>query len=393
MLKTKSKILLILFLVSILVSSYCFATIEPRTSEPQGTSENEPITTSENETNEISSTTTEEENPSWTNGDLYIYENKVTISNVVDGNAFVIGKEVTVTGEIGGDLFVLADKLNIEGGYVYSSIFACANEITINGVVYDVYATCNNFNLESNGFIYRDMKVTASNVNMNGKVRRDAYIYANTLNFKEDAGTIIYGNLDFSTNSQINVPEGVVTGEIIDNSTTTKTEKSIFTVILSYMADLIRTLLFTFVIIIILLWLTPKFIERVESMNVAKSFISLGIGFLTPFALIIVGLLLIISSIGISIFICGMFAFIVLAYIGFAITSIFFGKLFAKLLKLEGKIKFILLTLAISAILWLICQIPILGVIFSFIISIFGIGTTLVNMVWRKENTTNEIKE
>ena len=67
-------------------------------------------------------------------------EDKVTIDKVVDGNAFVAAKEVTVTGEIGGDLFVVADKVTIEGGYVYSSLFVCANEVTINGVVYDVYA-------------------------------------------------------------------------------------------------------------------------------------------------------------------------------------------------------------------------------------------------------------
>ena len=88
-----------------------------------------------------------------------------------------------------------------------------------------------------------------------------------------------------------------------------------------------------------------------------------------------------------------MFAFIIIAYIGFAITSIFFGNIFTKLLKMEGTIKFVLITLAVSAILWIICQIPVLGVICSFVISIFGIGTTLVNMVLRKEDAKSEIKE
>lgn len=392
MLKTKSKILLISFLLILLFSSHCFATIEPRTSE-EPTTEGDSVVTSENGDNEISETTTENENPSWTNGDLFSFENKVTISNVVDGNAFVIGKEVTITGEIGGDLFVIADKLNIEGGYVYSSIFACANEITINGVVYDVYATCNTFNLESNGFIYRDMKVNASTINMNGKVRRDAYIDANSINFKDSNEPIIYGSLNYSSKSEISIPEESVEGEINYSASNVKGENNVFKTVLSYILDLLTTLLLTFVVTLILLWLTPKFIERVNNMNVVKSFISLGIGFLAPIVLVIVGLLLILSSVGISIFVCSMFAFIIIAYIGFAITSIFFGNIFTKLLKMEGTIKFVLITLAVSTILWIICQIPVLGVICSFVISIFGIGTTLVNMVLRKEDAKSEIKE
>lgn len=384
--KTKSKILLAIFLVFVLVSSYCFATAEPRTTEEGDVTatleEGEAVTTSEEETS------------AWTNSDLYVAEDKVTISNVVDGNAFVVGKEVTVTGEIGGDLFVFADKLNIEGGYIYSSIFACANEITINGVVYDVYAACDTFNLESNGFIYRDMKVVASNVNMNGKVRRDAYISAENMNFKEDAGTIIYGNLDYSSKKEITIPEGTVSGEISYNATNSSTATpTLANRILSYVSDLVTTLFFTFVITLILVWLTPKFIERIGKMSVAKSFASLGIGFATPIAFIIVGILLLFSSIGASIFVVGTFAFIILALIGNTIASIFFGKLLTRLLKMEGNVKFVLFTLVSCLILWAISQIPVVGWIFSFIIALFGIGSTLVNMVWKKEETKSEVKE
>ena len=132
MLKAKSKILLAIFAIIMLVSSYCFATVEPISEAPTTTGEDSSNTTEVPE--DISS--------SWTNSDLYIFEDKVTISNVVDGNAFVMGSEVTISGEIGGDLFVIADKLNIDGGYIYSNVFALANEITVNGVVYDIYAAC-----------------------------------------------------------------------------------------------------------------------------------------------------------------------------------------------------------------------------------------------------------
>lgn len=378
--KTKSKILCVLLLVLVLVSSYCYATVEPRTSEPVATSEENPNAVSEGE-----QTTTTSDQSNWNNSDLYLCEDKVTVSNVVDGNAFVIGKEVTITGEIGGDLFVIADKLNIDGGYVYSSIFACANEISINGVVYDVYAFCKNFTLENNGFVYRDMKVSASSITLNGKVRRDAYVSTPTIHFAENTDTVIYGNLHYSNTSEISIPEGSVDGEVHFTKTDVKATKNVGATIASRLFNLVKTLLFTFVATLVLLWLTPKFIERVGNSGVAKSFISLGIGIATPIAFVIVSILLILSAIGIPVFVCGLFAFTVLAFIGTTMASIFFGKLFTKLLKMEGNVKFVLFTLLSTFLIWAVSLIPVIGGFIGFMVSLFGIGTTLVNMVWRKE--------
>lgn len=396
MLKSKSKILLVLSLALVLVSSYCFATVEPRTTEAEVTSEEGVTPISETE-EEAVTTSLEDESSSWTNSDLYLCQDKVEVSNVVDGNAFIIGKEVTISGEIGGDLFVLADKLNIDGGYVYSNLFACANEITINGVVYDIYAACNTFNLESNGFVYRDMKVVGSNININGKVRRNAQLSANTISFAEGSETLIYGNLKYSANSEIAIPEGVVAGTTTYNKTeAVDTNKDISTasIILNHVLDLLKTLLYTLVITLILLWLTPKFIEKVSQMSVKKSLASLGIGFvafIAFFVFIFVGIFLLISTVGTPVFILGMFASILVAYIGTAIASIFFGKLLTKLFKMEDKVKFILFTLLAALIIWAISLIPFVGSILSFLIWIFGIGTLLVNMFNKKEKT--EVKE
>lgn len=385
MLKTKSKILLALFLVLILVSSYCFATEEPAV-DAQVTSEGDTATISETESENV--TTSEEDvTASWNNGDLYLCQDKVDLSNVVDGNAFIIANEVNVTGEVGGDLFVIADKLNINGGYIYSNLFVCANEITINGVVYDVYATCDTFNLESSGFIYRDIRVTASNINMNGKVRRNAYVSAENMNFIENAENVIYGSLHYSSKAQFNVPEKAVIGEITYTADGINTNNNIANTILSYVFDLLQTLLFTFVITIVLMWLTPKFVERIGKMKIKKSFVSLGIGLATPIALAIVGFLLLISSIGTAIFATSVFTFVILALIGSSITSIFFGKLLTRIFKMESNVKFVLFTLVSSLILWALTKIPVVGMIFSLIISIFGIGTVVVNMISRKEKT------
>lgn len=379
MLKKKSKILLSVLFVLLLLSSVCLATDDTSLIDDSVV-----VTSDTNNTQEVDTTSS---TANWVNTDLYLAEDKVTIDKVVDGNAFVAAKEVTVTGEIGGDLFVVADKVTIEGGYVYSSLFVCANEVTINGVVYDVYAISNNFNLGSNGFIYRDLKVTGSNINLSGKIRRDAYISAKSLTLNEQSGAIVYGNLEYSTPSEITIPEGAVSGNVKYNVNTSNTEKetSVASIILGYVSEAIQALLLTFVLTAILLWLTPKFVNRVGNMSVGKSFASLGIGVVTPVVLVIVALLLALSVVGLKMLLPVAFIFVAFSLIASSITSIFFGKLFTRLLKTDSKVKFVLFTLLSNLVLWLLTKIPFVGVFIGLLVYAFGIGTLLVNIVCRKE--------
>lgn len=379
MLKKKSKILLSVLFVLLLLSSVCLATDDTSLIDDSVV-----VTSDTNNTQEVDTTSS---TANWVNTDLYLAEDKVTIDKVVDGNAFVAAKEVTVTGEIGGDLFVVADKVTIEGGYVYSSLFVCANEVTINGVVYDVYAISNNFNLGSNGFIYRDLKVTGSNINLSGKIRRDAYISAKSLTLNEQSGSIVYGNLEYSTPSEITIPEGAVSGNVKYNVNTSNTgkETSVASIILGYVSEAIQALLLTFVLTAILLWLTPKFVNRVGNMSVGKSFASLGIGVVTPVVLVIVALLLAISVVGLKMLLPATFIFVAFSLIASSITSIFFGKLFTKLLKTDSKVKFVLFTLLSNLVLWLLTKIPFVGGFIGLLVYAFGIGTLLVNIVCRKE--------
>ncbi len=375
MLKTKSKILLILLSVVLLVSSCCFATTEPET-----TADNNETAPVEDEAGD------EVQTDDVISDDLFIAEDIVNISGVVDGNAFVIGNEVTISGEILGNLFVVANKLVMDDGYVYNSLFACAKEIIINGVyTYDMYAVCDNFQFMSSAITYRDLRVLASNVSIEGQIGRNAYISANTLSFANSVSTNVYGELYYSAPNEIVISENAVAGEIHYTATNTNEDSKPSDIVLEYVTDLLQTLVFTFIAVLVLLWLTPKFVNRIGNSSVAKSFACLGIGVVAPIALIFVAILLALSTIGSSILVFGIFAVIALFYISFSIVSIFFGKIFAKLCKTEGNFKFVLLTLASSIVLWVICQIPVIGRFFSVLISLFGVGITLVNMVWKKE--------
>ena len=392
MLKNKSKIFVALAICLLLLSSVCFATTEPQTTSAENTAANNTeVTSTENTNTSDSTSSTTDASSSWTNGDLYLTGDKVSVSNVVDGNAFIFANEVTIenTAEIGGDLFVFANKLTVNGGYVYSSIFAYANEISINGVVYDVYAACTNFTLQNSGFVYRDLRVSSDHVTIEGKVRRNAFITANDITFGEDTvSTYIYGNLTYTSPKELSTQEGMIAGEVTREETASTANNPI-----SYLTSALTILLTTFVMVLLIVWLAPKFVKRVTNMGVAKSFVSLGIGIATPIVALLAGFLLILSIVGISIFSSMVIVLALLCMIATSITSLFMAGLLAKLLKKTSNVSIVLLSLLASLVLWAIGLIPYVGWIFSIIFVLFGIGTALVNIIYTKEGTKKEKKE
>ena len=403
--KTKFKFLLALMLIILLVSTCCYATETSdeavTLSEEDSTallSQGTPDTTQTTGTD----TTSAASDVEWTYSDYFACDQEVTVTGVIDGNAYVIGNEVTIKGEIGGDLFVLANKLHIDGGYVYSSIFAMANEIEMDGISYDLYAMCSSFKLGQNGFIYRDMKVAGSNVSLAGRIRRDAYVAANSLSFDETVGTIVYGDLNYTSSaSEYTAPEGTVAGEVkytqeetesVSVDTEAVAKISTWAIVLKNLKELLTALVTTLIVALLFAFLAPKFKEKIGSMKVGKSFASLGIGILAPVVLgiacvilIIIASLLQVGGLGLSVSASAFFVFITLGVVATAVTCTFFGNLFAKLIKKDGKLFYILFSLVCALVLWIIGLIPLLGGLVVFLAWAFGVGAVLINLLPSKK--------
>ena len=408
--KTKFKFLLALMLIVLLVSTCCYATETPEATDESTTISQEDLTALlSGATTSADTSTTTTQDPDWTYSDLFKCEETVVVDGVIDGNAYVIGKEVTIKGEIGGDLFVIAEKLNIDGGYVYSSIFALAEEITMNGISYDLYAACSSFKLESNGFVYRDMKVFGSDISLAGKVRRDAYIVGNKLTLDETVGTIIYGDLNYTSSaSEYTAPEGTVAGEV--KYTQEKTESvevdadkvaalSFGASIIRHLKELLTALVTTLLVALFLVFVTPKFTNKLSDMKVGKAFGSLGVGILAPFVLGFVLLILLIVTALIQVFGLGLsvcasvfFVFVTLGVVATAVTSTYFGKLFAKLIKKDGKLFTILFALLVALVLWIIDLIPFIGGLVIFLAWAFGVGAVLLNMLPSKKAKAEKVE-
>lgn len=368
-----TKTFLCLFLLLfILFSNTVFASndlvIEPRTADdPQAT-------LVENNTEDT-----------YVNSDQFLFDSIVEVSDNINGNVAIYGSTVTIKGEIQGDLLVIANSLEIaKDAMIYGNVFAYSPEIKISGIVSDVYAVSNNFILEESGIIGRNLNLISPNITLYGKVSRDANINTSNLSFSEEIKqSVIEGNLNYWSNSELSIPDGVTDGEIKFNQLNTRSTED---VILSAISSIITSLILSLAVILLSLWISPEFKDRVGMMLKNNSRKSFWIGLLIAFVIIVVSILLLLFSFGLgsTIAVC-LLGLLILA---FAISNTVFSMAVSKLIVNKFTFKtntpFILFSLLILLILSLLRYIPYLGTILNIITSIIGLGMIGMNFYKRR---------
>lgn len=342
----------------------------------------------------VDGSTTDEESALFVASDLYLFDTDITVDQIVDGNAFIFGTNVTISGEIGGDVFVLADNVTFTNtSYVHGNIFACANVMKMDGLAYDLYAVSENFELNSNSIIARDVKILASNMLIEGKVKRDAYITTNGLAFAEDAKNLITGNLYYSSEAEFSISEDVVNGSI--KYTALDNETSIGETIMSYINTVFSALLYSLAVVLLAVWLAPKFVDKTGILLKEKAPQSFGLGLLASIILVVVSIIILIatSGLGLSVFAALIAIFVLALTIAKTIFSIGLVKLFANKFKLEKKFQIVLLSLFAVFVITLLELIPFVGGIIEFIVCMTGFGMVVFNLVIKKEiiDSTSEI--
>lgn len=382
------KIILCTFLVLVVFSTFVFATDE-NIPENQVVSTNEEVTSPSEDGEILASYETDYD---LVYSDMYLFDNNVEISQVVDGNVFVYAGTVKVTGAISGNLFVLAENLDIdEDAIIQGSVFAFANDITISGIVSDVYSMSNNFNLEEKAIVKRNIYVMSGATDLTGQVSRDAYISTKDLSFGEGAKEVIKGNLNYSSYTEVELDEGIVKGEV-KFSQMSGNSQSIGSIILGVISNIILALIFSVAIVLISLWFAPKFKDRASEILEKKNLSAFGYGLLVFFGGIVAAFILLLFTYGFGASI-GLFliAIVVIAYIASStVFSMSVGALIAKKIKSEKIGIYVLFALLVVLALNLIEYIPYIGTPIKFIASMLGLGILCINAYKRKDLVTGK---
>jgi membrane protein len=347
--------------------------------------------------NETTSETTQSTDNSMKKSDVYLTGDDVKVDYIVDGNLFILANTVTISSQIGGDAFICAKTINVEKeGYIYSNLFAAANEVNISGVVYDLYTTANTLNI--NGYVYRDIRTSSDTLNFSGVIGRNAYVSSKNIEISSNSDgqssvtnkATIYGDLNYSSSSEVSIPEGTVTGSVNYSPITTSTKSKSIS---SYILALGRFIVTVLVIWLLYLWLAPKFLENTGALLSKKLLPVIGSGILTPIIFVIAFVLLLILGLTSNIAIIGTMLFAVLLMISNSTFVIAINNLVCKKFNISKNTTTFGVLIITSAVIWLLELIPVVGSILNFVIMIIGLGILVTAIIPEKEKSNKNSKK
>lgn len=392
MLKNKFKIIALLAVI-ILALTIPIVRAENENADNAAT----PVTTSEDTSTEATEQdATEVDN--FKKSDVYLAGDDVTIDYIVDGNLFVVANNVTINSQIGGDAFICANTVTVgEQGYVFSNLFTFSKNVNVKGVVYDLYACSQNTTIT--GYVYRDVRVGSNTVNIFGTVGRNAFVDCVDLNFTQEAQAdeenqttitsqgMVGGNLNYTAKEEASISEGAVSGEITFEKSTSFDGNTILDYILS-LATLIVT---TIVIWLLCLWLKPKFINDATSLLTTKKVLPvIGLGILTPIAIIVVSIILLMLGITSTIGLLLLAAFFILVSISTSLFIVMVNNIVCAKLKIEKPLIVLGILVACTAVLWLVCLIPYLGAVVKLAAKVLGLGVIVSSLVLKEKNADSK---
>ena len=372
----KSKIFILLLLIVMFISTVSFAA-----------NESEISTISINE-DDVSSVLDESQIPvsKDVDKDLFLVDTDVVIDYNVNGNAFIMGDTVTISGKISGNAFIIANTLDVTStGYIYNDLFVCSKEVNISGFVYDVYATTTKLTISSGATVFRDVSAGAQTFILGGKIKRNANVSFDNATFGDSA--YIGENFNYSSSSEVEVPENMVKGAVnftetnnVANQSTTIVHKK------NYVWDAIKVLLISLVVILIVVLATPKFAEKEEIVLTKKFGPALGYGALALITIPIACIILFCTIIGILPSIVLLLTYILfVAKLAYAFVAIPLGKIICKKIDKDSKVMNILFGCILVLAFWAINLIPFVGGLVNLIINSLAFGIVSYTIFARKK--------
>lgn len=378
MIRKNLKFLLTIFLIVIM--SFTFSSYLVEATDAVTTSETNTNTTEENEIH---------------SGDLYLFDNKIVMDKLVDGNVFIFGQEVEITGQVNGNLFVCANKLTFNNCYVRYSVFACANSVYYNGACNDLYVIASNeLEMTYDSYVVRDVKALASDMTFRAAVGRDADLNFNNVDLGEGENIpVIYGNLRYTAPLEVAIPEGIMSETGSVTYTNTKSQNTSTTSISEVLVNFLVYIVTAIVIYLVVKAFIPKFAEKIDNEKISpiRLLKNFGIGLASIIVVTVLFILLLITQVGIKLAFVLLLLFILLCLIATPVFAIVITNVLKPVLKLNKKLMFCLVLSLVSIILYGVTLIPVVGGIFTFLITPISIGI-LVNMFIPHKELTDEEK-
>lgn len=320
------------------------------------------------------------------NTDLYLGGENVEITDAVNGNVFAFGSTVTVKGEVLGDVFILAKSIVVdETATIHGNVFAFANDMTLKGKTnYDVYFLGQNFELSNTGYANRDVRIFAATVKLYGSIKKDAFLLVDTILMEENSENVIGGNLHYTSDKEFTFPEKAIMGSVKYTQYQGRT-RTTGEIVANYLKQFISDISLAIVIILLAVFLAPKWIDKINYALMKRPFVSTGIGILAIVLIPVLALFLLFTG-----FLTALAVVIAVLYglvlaISLSLFSLAIAKSLADKWNITSKGKFISFAIVSAIVLWIAKLIPVLGTYVSLFITVVGLGMFLTAFMKMKK--------
>lgn len=327
-----------------------------------------------------------ETNVNVTDSDVFLSENTVNVTEVINGNVYVMGKDVKLDQAIVyGNVFAMGENVDISNVEINGSVYVMGSSVKFSGTAYDVYAMGESVDFAKETYIWRDIKAFGNRVNLNGNIYRNVDVGANELTVAN--GTTIEGKLEYTSENETTIPEDAHIGDVKFNQEKMKRENT------NYFFEAATQAFKTFIIGLILVFVVTKFSLLKRTENIAMDFVKeAGKGIVTFCIFPIVAFILLITGIGASLGVMTVFFYVILLYIATSLTAVeIANRMVSKMqIKNQKNAKLIGIAILISLVIWGLSFVPVLGVIVQILTGLIGLGILAEILLPMKKEEKNE---
>lgn len=329
--------------------------------------------------------------------DYFAAGETVAVAGTIAGDAYVAGGKVDIEGTIQGDLLVAGGTVNIRG-VVGHDVRAVGGEIIISGIVNgNVTVAGGSVTINDGAQITGSIVSAAGNLNIYAPVAKDVVVGAGQLTIASTvagdvtagvgeftltpnaqvAGSLTYYSEEPVTLSSGAVVSGKVTRHEIEQGTMEKNKESAKGAARGAVsAARLLNIISAFILGFLALRFFPHGVSLIENRIQKNPWASMGIGLLALIVTPIIGLILLVTVVGIPVTMILFFGYFFCMYVSKIFISLFLGR------KVLGyfKVKYpAVAILAIGLITYLvITSIPVIGGIVVFISLITGVGAIIL---------------
>lgn len=315
----------------------------------------------------------------------FIAQENWQAGNCYTGNLFLAGNNVEDSSSAGGIGFAVGSNLSLLGNYEYG--FHAGNIVNVSGSYKkDVFVAGSIVKIDSNAQIPGDIYVAGESVTISAPVQ-NVYVLGGSLEIDAEIQGNVYTNVGQITLSQ----NAKIGGTLTYGTSTTVTGleygnvanfKTYETSQNSNSSNNITNLLFSIcslaVISLILAFLTPKFLVRIHNKTKSDNFTAGATDVLRGIAVLIgvplLAIILLISLLGIPAAVIIAVFYVAGLILTTPVVGYYIGCLILKNPKKDSKWNEFLRGVLGVAIIKILCVVPFIGSLVSFIVLAWGLG-------------------